>query len=268
MASAKEYYEGVLKQAGVAPEKQQAFLSAFDDEISKVLQAEAIAPKLRQDDYSRNMDALRKKEAESVAYYQKLLGWESEVKANAEKLAAYEAAYGQLDGNGQRQPVVQQVQQPDFSALKKEWQDELAKRDGQVIGLLKTGMAIASQHAAEFKERLDVDALEKIATEKQMSLQAAYDEFVRPRREEKSLEARKHELQQAREEAVRDFATKQHIPVDAGRPEYHPFFNPGDAKQQIEYTPNTGRLTPVAERTLRSNFVDEWNKAGSGTSGT
>lgn len=260
----KQYAEQLLQEAGVSDEAQRkAFLDVFSNEKASKRLADDV---MMHQDYARSMDALRKKEAESVSYYQKLLGWENDVKANAEKLAQYEAVYGDLNGRSPVQPV-----QPDLSTFEKKWQDELAKRDqqrdAQMVSLLKDGMFLASQHAVEFREPLDTEALAKIAMEKGKTLRDAYSDMVAPAREKRAAEARAAEVKQKVEEAVRDYAAQHHIPVDAAAKEYHPIFD-RDTTKQVEYVPNTGRLTPNGERTLKQSFVDEWNAAGAKTSGT
>ena len=262
MPTAKEYYEGVLKTAGVSEAKRQVLMAALDDEeISKALQAEAVAPKLRQDDYSRNMDALKADRQKWEKFYADNLTWKAQEEARIAQLLA---------GGGNGEDVIRTTGQ-EFETFKKTWQDELTKsnqqRDAQVVNLLKDGMFLASQHAVEFKEALDTEALAKIAMEKGKSLRDAYADLVAPRRAELQSTQHKEELKRVADEAVRDYAAKHHIPVDTQPREYHPIFDRDPAKQ-VEYQPNTGRLSPTAERQLRSNFVDTWNEAGAKTSGT
>jgi len=136
--------------------------------------------------------------------------------------------------------------------------------------LLKTGMSLASQHAVEFKERLDVDALEKIAVDKKVSLQQAYDEYVAPRRATQSEAQFKAKLDEARAEGAREFASKHKIPVDTQPREYHPLLD-RDPKKQVgadDYVAGSGRLSPVAEKSLRDNFVETWNQPVAHTSST
>lgn len=268
MATAKEYYENILKQAsGVSEEKRKALITVLEDEaIAAALQADVIAPRMRQEDYSRNMNALGDEKKKWQDWYAKALDAdakrEQELATARQRAAAYEAAYG----TGQQQQVIQPVQQADVFS-RKDFEAEIAKRDQQVIGLLKDGMSLASRHAVEFKEALDTEELAKIAVDKGLTLRAAYDQMVAPRRATLSDEQRKAEIQRAKDEAVRDYAAKHHIPVDTQPREYHPIFD-RDTSKQVEYVANTGRLSPTGERQLRDNFVAEWNKAGSGTSGT
>src|SRR5215467_7750369 len=74
--SAKEYYEGILKQAGVSDAKRQALITALeDDEVSKALANEQVVPRMRHDEFSREMDKVRKDKEE---YYARMLQWKNE----------------------------------------------------------------------------------------------------------------------------------------------------------------------------------------------
>jgi hypothetical protein len=258
--STKEYFEGILKTAGVTETKRQALLAQFEDEeVAKALANEVIAPKLRQEDYSRNMDALRVKEQQAVDYYAKLAKWEADFKAQQD-------AAQHSNGNGDRD-VIQPVQ-GDFIS-KKDYEAELAKRDANYISLLKTGMKLTSQHMSEFKEALDVDGLEKIAIDKNVSLQQAYDDMVRDRRAAAQKALTDAEKEKYAEEKVRDFASKHKFQVDTAPREHHVMFNRAEKTQAVDdYVPNSQQLSQQATRNLRAGFAEEWNKAGSGTSGT
>ena len=260
--STKEYYDGVLKQAGVSEAKRQALITQLEDEeVAKALANEQIVPRMRHDEYSREMDKLKGDQKKTGDYYQSLVTWKAE---QDQILAAALAA------NGQQPQTVQQVQ-PDLTAYEKKWEEKLAQRDGQMIGLLKTGMSLASRHAVEFKEALDVDAIEKIAVDKKLSLQQAYDDYVAPRRLVTSDELRKTEIAKAREEGAREFASKHKIPVDTQPREHHVIFD-RDPKKQVgadDYVPNSGQLSPQSTRALRDNFVEAWESVpASNTSGT
>lgn len=260
--NAKEYIEQLAQSAGLSEEEKANVLkvATSNEKFAKGLEDSI----LMRSDYSRNMDALKADRAKWEKFYQDNLVWKAQ---EEQRLAELQAAQ-----NGQppvQQQVVQQVQ-PDLTAIEKKWEEKLAQRDGQMIGLLKVGMSLASQHAVEFKERLDVDALEKIAMDKKVSLQQAYDEYVAPRRAQQTEAQFKAKLEEARAEGARDFASKHKIPVDTQHREYHVMFD-RDPKKQVgadDYVPNSGQLSPTSARVLRDNFVEEWNKTGAETSGT
>lgn len=271
--SAKEFYEGILNTAGVSTEKRQALLAALaDEDIARALTNDAIAPRLRQDEFSRKMDEAKAERERAVAerekstkYYADLLQWKAGEEAKLE--AALAGAAGDTDPA--RRQLIQQVQSMDD--FQKTLKSELDRRDQLQISLLKDGMHLASQHVYEFKEPLDSEALARIATEKGLSLKQAYDEMVGPRRMELSKVQRDTELAKAREEGARDALSKHKIPIDTTPREYHVMLDRDPSKQVgvNDYVPNSGKLSPTAERQLRDNFVNEWNTAPAGaTSGT
>src|ERR1700690_4523048 len=129
MPTAKEYYEGILKQAGVSDTKRQALVAVLDDEeISKALNSDVIAPRLRQEDYSRNQDALKAEKDKWTKWYTDTL---TQTQQNQKLVADYEAKvkafeqqYGSLDDG----KVVTQTVQADF--LKKDDVEKMLQQQG------------------------------------------------------------------------------------------------------------------------------------------
>ena len=258
----KQYAEELFKAAGVSDDTVKQAVTNFlsNDAVAKRLGDDV----LRQQDYSRKMDETAAEKKKAAAYYESLLTW----KAEQERLIA--------EATGQQQQQQFQQVQPDLTtlekSLEKKWEEKLAQRDGQMIGLLEVGMSLASRHAVEFKEPLDTAALKKIAIEKNVSLQQAYDEYVGPRRAAQSEAQFKAKLAEAKAEGAREFASTHKIPVDTQPRDYHPILD-RDLKKMVapdDYKPNTGELSPAANRALQNNFVEAWHTAtaGGGTSGT
>src|SRR5438132_3346164 len=157
----KQYLEQLAQTAGFSDEEKAGLLKAVANEkFAKGLGDDV----LRQQDYSRNMDALKTEKQKTTDYYGQLLSW----KAEQDRL--YAESIGQ--------PVVQTgdyLTKKDLDALEKKYQDEFTRREQVQIALLKDGMRLASQHAVEFKEPLDTEVLAKIAVDKNISLRAAYE---------------------------------------------------------------------------------------------
>ncbi len=257
--NAREYAEQLAQAAGLSQEEKDNFLKVVSNEkLAKGLEEGVML----RSDYSRQSDQLKATEKRTNDYYQTLVQWRAE---EAARLGA-----GNGDGSGQ---VVngEYLTKKDLDALKKEYQDAFTRSEQSQIALLKDGMRLASQHAVEFKEPLDTDALAKIAVEKNISLRAAYDDMVSPRRTEFSEAKRKQDIVDAEARGARDFASKHKIPVDTAPREHHVMFDrdpSGKAAGITDYEQNSGRLNNQQSRTLRENFVAEWDKAGAQTSGT
>lgn len=73
---------------------------------------------------------------------------------------------------------------------------------GRIASVVKTGLKIASAHAAKFGEQLDVDAVEEIATKRGIPLEHAYQEYIRPRVEASQKETFEKETQRRIDEAL------------------------------------------------------------------
>lgn len=257
--NALEYAKQLAQSAGLDAEQEANFLKVVANEkISKSLEEGMML----RSDYSRNMDSLKAEQQKTTAYYADLLKWKDTEQAKVDAALANA-------GNGDH-AVVQPVQS-DFVS-KKDMEAELARREGLTISLLKDGLKLATTHMWEFKEPLDTDALAKVAVERGMTLSGAYAEMVGPRRAEIQAATRKTELEAARAEGAREFASKHKIPVDTTAREAHVLLerDPSGKKAGItDYVPNSGQLTPQSERHLRDSFVDTYNQASAvGTSGT
>lgn len=258
MPTAKEYYESMLKQAGVSDAKRQALVAVLDDEeISKALNSEVIAPKLRHEDYSRSMDALKSEKDKAAKEWQEYYQKELQRVANDKKtlddyqsrIQAYEQQYGTLE-NGD--PTKHSVQS-DF--LKKEDVDKmLQQQQNSMLTVVKWVGQKPLEHYKQFGEPLDLSAVEKLAIDKGLSLDQAYSEYSRPLIEAKQSADTEAKIKAAKEEGAREFASTHKMPIDARPREYHAIF---DRKADTQ---------PVTERERANAFAEEWNRAGT-TSG-
>ena len=261
----KQYIEQLAQSAGLSDEEKAGLLKAASNEkVAKTLGDDI----LRQSDYSRNMDALRADRQKWEAWYADSLQWRASEEARIAALAN--------GGNPNPNPA------PTFDqeAYKKMLLDEVGKKsqaqEQQFIGLLKTGLSLVGRHMAEFREPLDVDALAKVAVEKGQTLDTAYNDLVAPRRAEAQKAKFDADLKAAREAGAREFASTHKIPIDTAPREHHPLLDKPTQGVVADYVPNSGRLTPTSERSLRDSFTAEWEKEGArqraleqvGTSGT
>src|SRR6266700_3168531 len=160
----KEYLEQLAQTAGFSDEEKAGLLKAVANEkFAKGLGDDV----LRQQDYSRNMDALKTEKQKTTDYYGQLLSW----KAEQDRLYAESL---NVNGNGNGAQNAEYLTKKDLEAQDKRYQEELNRREQVQIALLKDGMHLASRHVYEFKEPLDAEALAKLAVDKNISLKAAY----------------------------------------------------------------------------------------------
>ena len=108
------------------------------------------------------------------------------------------------------------------------------EQDTKYAAVIKQATRLASRHAARYHEELDTEALEAAAIKGGYQrnvngtlvpdLEAAYKEMNADRDAKTQKEAHDAELQKAREEAVRDYASKHKMPVDPVPAETSPLF--------------------------------------------
>ena len=149
--------------------------------------------------------------------------------------------------------MTQQVQ-ADF--LKKDDVKKMLDEQGnQMLTILEWAAKKPVEHFKTTGEVLDISAVKKLAVDKGLSLDQAYQELTAPlfaERAQKDIEAK---LKAAREEGAREFASTHTLPIDAKPREYHPIF---DRKADAQ---------PVSERERAAAFADTWNNAAGATSG-
>lgn len=258
----KQYIEQLSQATGLSEEEKGSLLKlASNEKFSTALGGDL----LRQQDYSRSMNDLKKKENDTTAYYSQLVQWK------ADQDAAYAAALAGTNGNGNGNGGFangEYISKKDFEEFQKKQAEAAAQREANFITISKKVGRLASRHAAKFGEELDTDALEKVVVEQKVDLDRAYDLMVADRLKQQQETALSERIKREREEAVREFASTRNLPVDSaprdssmGRLNFAP-----DQSMAAEVVPHEGRLTPRGAQQLRQSFIEEWNKAG-GTGG-
>lgn len=257
MPDVKQYMEGLLKTAGVAPERQQALMDILSDEqVAKAFDEELQKPRLRQDEFSRKMDEYSRKEKDLNDWYQKEL---VEYNKTLSLQTQYEQELAKL---GQQPPAGNQnlVQTPADVITKADFEARFKQYEQNTLSLMKGVGDITADYVTRFGKKPDLNQIEEIAVKNGLSLQEAYSRYTQPLVEEQSKAQREKELAEAKLQGAREALSKHNLPVEAKPREHHVIFD----RQQTNTPPANGRAD---ERTLRSNFVEEWNKAGMTTSG-
>lgn len=239
--TAEQYFKQLFTEAGIDDATAGTVLTHFTnpkvaDKVNGVL-------KIAQDDYNAQLGRVKAAE-DRVKQYNDWYGTASKQHSDAmTELATLKAA-----GNG----GYQEPQQIDTSKFISK--DDLAKfamdQSARTAGVIKTVGRLASRHAAKFQEELDVDALEKIATEKGLPLETAYNELIAPREEAKRNADFEAKIKAAREEGGREALSRHKLPVDAA---------PESASFITRYT--KGGETKAASD---AELLDTWNSAPKG----
>jgi thymidylate kinase len=117
---------------------------------------------------------------------------------------------------------------PEFDATKYVSKDDLQKYDedraGRFARVLKETNAITASHVSRFKDTPDFEAIDKLATEHQIPLKAAYEKWIEPRVEEERKKSNEEWKKQQREEIERDVRSRYQLPVDHTPPETPPIY--------------------------------------------
>lgn len=208
--TAKEYFTQRLTEAGYSSAEIAQILSKADTHLS----SQQVYTSNEFDSMKGRADAHSRKIAEYDQWWERTKPTVDQI---MQKNAEIEAKLRQYEAEGGTLP-------PGFDPSKFVSREDLEKSLGDVQGrvgnVMKVGLRLASKHAAKFNEELDIDALEKIAVEKGLPLEMAYNELVRPREEAARAEAHKREIDQKVQEAIAAERAKRPIiePRESTRP--------------------------------------------------
>lgn len=255
--SLDQYMKDLLKDAeGVLPKEQV--------EAAKALLAhEKVAPRVKElaltrSDYSRNMDKLRAEEqalqaklAETERFYQtQILADHNNREAFSQLQAENQTLKSQLQGQpyGYTQGDQSQMAPPADSISKKEYEANMEQLQRNALSVMTKMNYLSAKHLKEFDEVLDPSEVVKLAVEKSLPLDVAYDNYTRELRAKKEDERHQEELKKAREEGAMEYASKHNLPLVDTRPRgVHPLLVKPD---EVPRTHND-RVAAATEAYLR-----------------
>ncbi len=246
MAYDKDYWSKLAQEAGVPAERVQAFQQALEDpNLLKAISDRALA----RDEFSRQMDSLKKeKDGYTTWYNQALTSFEANKKAAedyAARVKAYEDTYGALDPNAR--PNNNNVNADYID--RKTMEAELARREQGYLGVMTGMVKFATDYQSKFGQSLDPDELVKYAKEKGLTLNAAYDAYISPKLLEKQSKDFEERLAQARQEGAKEALAKHRLPNDPRPSEPHFLFD----RTAKDDTP------PATPRERSSAFAEFYN---------
>lgn len=203
-----------------------ADLKALNPEIEKVLD-EKVTSKLKESvlaraDYSASMDALKKEREDLQTYLaaekQKIDGWQTwygnattEFAQMAKEVQAYRDEFGELNTADKRRAAAQAGLTPE--QFEQKLNEELQRRETAYMKFMDDLSDLKMEHRERFKERLDTSAVYKIAGEKSLPLDVAYDIYIADRVEADRKTAYEADMKKAREEGAREALAKHNLPV-------------------------------------------------------
>ena len=241
-AAAKAYLEGLAQEFGLNDDEKAALL--------KVTEKEAVAKRLvddhkRQSDYSRAMDEVRSKTLELEGRSKEWTDWYNNAVTNDQ---ARERELQDLRTRTGTNGTTTTGTTVTSGLTEAQVQKMLQEQGSRLVSVTKQAMKIASRHAAEFHEALDVDAVEKIAIANNMTVEDAYNRWIAPRLEERAKADVDARIKAAHDDGLKEGMSKASVPDETTRG-HHVFFD-----RQTE-------AKPVGDRARLSSFVESWQEA-------
>lgn len=192
-----------------------------------VPEAEATAAMLALSKTSTHVNDLIKRGTDDFAAMQGRVSAADQRKNELE--AWYKTANAQYMRMGEENQALQTVlaggnptTQPSFDTSKFYTKDDVTNQLNELkanfAGVIKDGLKIASRHAAKFGEELDVDAVEKLAQERRVPLQTAYELYVGPRLQEQQTKKYQEEREAYAKQKVDEYITTHNLPTDPNPP--------------------------------------------------
>jgi hypothetical protein len=250
-SEAAEYFRQLAQNSGLDEASTATVLKALDNEQF----AEGVTGSImRQDDYNRNLDALRSKSQELDQWYHEtaMPAYRTNLES-IDKLHKYEQTYGDLDVAG---PTNTQGNDMGQEEILKAVDERLRARDLAFISLQKDVSDITFDYYQRFGEKLDLNEIDELARKTGLPAKQAYKEYIAPKLEEKQKSDFQEKLKAAREEGYRDAVSKHSLPVDSSQRDSSPFFDRVEVKQPVTELEQ--------DRAARSAFMDGWNNYSEG----
>lgn len=201
-----------------------ADLKAINPKVEELIADDKVSAKLKEgvlarSELSRQLDALRTERETFVAEVTdartKIKGWQdwhtnslSERATLVDRIKRYEEEYGALEGGEGNKPKF--VRPDDMKAYTDE---TLRAREAAYLKFADDLTDLKIEHRTKFNEKLDTQELYKIAGERNIPLDLAYNIFIQDRMEERRTADLKDQIAKAREEGAKDALSKHNLPV-------------------------------------------------------
>jgi hypothetical protein len=205
-----------LAEAGLSDDQVTSALGKIysNDKLSPKLNA---LVKTATEDYQAQVGRVKQYQdwyPKAQAEYDRMAG---EYTKAVEELTAYR-------NGGQNQP-------PAFDASKYVSRDDLVAMQREMgaryAGVIKDTAELTAEHVTRFKEKPDLTAIDRLATEQNIPLRMAYEKWVEPRVKEQEKQANEDWKKSQREEIERDLRSRYQLPTEQVPPEQSPLYRKG-----------------------------------------
>lgn len=244
-AELTKYMTEMADAAGIPEDKRPEFLANDKIKTFAHTSLEAVA---------REKGRAEKASAESQRVYEENLKIYANNKAAVDQananVAAYEAKFGKLDATTRAAAVNEEA-----TNLQKTFEDRIKTTEGNTIGLVKSVAKITAKHLKDYNEEPDLDAIEKIAVEQNLTADKAYAEWRRPKDEAKAQATQAEAIKKAREEGEMEGRSKMAASAIA------------DPERSSPFMSNLRKSGDVKEGP-KDSFVKGWREAAQKSTGT
>ena len=225
MARTSDFDKFLAEVTETIPEgRREAFKEMMNDEgVAKAVKERVMA----RSDYSRSKDDLDSKTKEFQDYVagetKKIEQWydwygtaTKEVAALKTQNEAYKSTFGELDGTNSNKPKY--MTREDYE---KSFVADMRERDAAAIKFADVLTDLKLDYHQEFGKRLNTDAVLKLAQEKGLPMQAAFNEYVAKDREDKRNADFETKLAAAKAEGRKEALSEHKLPMQSGSPQPH-----------------------------------------------
>lgn len=223
--SVDQYLQELLRDTSLPPERVEALKSVLADPKVESRLKDTV---LMRSDYSRNLDKLREEERTLQAKLKETEDfYQAQIMADHNNREAFETMRSELERARQGYPTSYQQQQNtgggegqvngDFVS-KKDYEKSMQQMQGQALELIGKSNFLTMRHFKEFGEPLNIEEVFKHAMSKNLPLDTAYDSYTSDLRQKRQEEKHKKEIEDAKEEAVREALSKHNLPLLDSRP--------------------------------------------------
>jgi hypothetical protein len=202
----REFLAGVLAKIAdpAARAQAEAAFTSAEDAV-----AELGAGVLRQQDYSRHMDALKTKETEVTNWHSQLTSWHVEQQDRVNQaLADAEAAKAAAGIRSPASPAAPPASPAPVGLTKEDLQKELDAFGNLALGVMSITNRLTAQHMKEFGEVLDPQVLLTHPKSREIGLDGVYREVFKEQLAKKAADAEALRVKAIQEAAVADYRSK------------------------------------------------------------
>ena len=234
---AKTFLTELAQQAGLPADQLEATLKALDNpQFAKGIQDGVV----RQSEFSRQMDALAANRTQWQKWHDENVGYVKELEAKAG-----------VDPTRRVAPNTDGTVTLTKAELEKRLKTESDKTMAIGVNITKAAVRVMDDYRARFGKALDLDALEKLALEKGLPINAAYEELIKPEVQAAEAAASAKKIEDGIKAGVSAELSKRNLPLDQG---------PAAAADPSPFWGGKAAEQPLSEGQRARNFADTWNQ--------